>query len=105
MNDNAAATASFVATFFFVYAIVIVAIIAFTIWLYWRIFTKAGFNGAISLVNLFPGIGHLISLLILAFAEWPSQQTGTVQSNPLDFSSSETGVHLGGPGPSPGGGS
>ncbi|HVN70117.1 MAG TPA: hypothetical protein VMU38_10775 [Candidatus Binatia bacterium] len=101
MSENGAATASFLATFFFVYAIVIIAIVAFTIWLYWRIFTKAGFNGAISLVNLFPGIGHLVSLLILAFAEWPSQQAGTA-ANPLDVSSSETGVvppHLGPGGP------
>jgi uncharacterized membrane protein YhaH (DUF805 family) len=71
MNDNSAATASFMATFFLVYAIVIVAIIAFTIWVYWRIFVKAGYNGALSLLNFIPGIGNLICMVILAFGRWP----------------------------------
>jgi hypothetical protein len=43
---------------------------AFFIFLFWRIFTKAGMSGALSLIALFPGIGPLIVLCILAFGEW-----------------------------------
>jgi hypothetical protein len=71
MNENSAATASFLATFVFVYVIVIFAIIVFMIWLYWRIFAKAGYNGALSLLNFIPGVGQLICLIILAFGRWP----------------------------------
>ena len=53
------------------YFIVLLAIVAFTIWVYWRIFTKAGYNGAMSLLNLIPGVGQFISMLILAFGRWP----------------------------------
>ena len=70
-NNTSAATASVLAGFFMIYAIVIVAILAFTIWVYWRIFTRAGFNGALSLLNLVPGVGPLICMILLAFGRWP----------------------------------
>ena len=71
MNDNSATAASFIATMIVVYGIVIVGLVVFTIWIYWRIFTKAGFNGALSLLNLVPGVGQLICMVILAFGRWP----------------------------------
>jgi hypothetical protein len=71
MNENSAATASFLATFALVYGIVIVALVAFSIWIYWRIFAKAGYNGALSLLNFIPGVGPLICMIILAFGRWP----------------------------------
>ncbi len=40
------------------------------IFLFWRIFTKAGLAGPLSLLVLVPGIGVLIVLCILAFSEW-----------------------------------
>ncbi len=46
------------------------AFLAFFIFLFWRIFTKAGMSGWLSLIVLFPGFGHLIVLCILAFADW-----------------------------------
>ena len=45
--------------------------VALFIWVYWRIFTKAGYSGALALLNLVPGIGPLICVLILAFGRWP----------------------------------
>lgn len=48
------------------------AILAFVIYCWWRIFTKAGFSGALSLLILVPGIGALILLLLLAFGDWPA---------------------------------
>lgn len=54
-----------------VYFIIILAAVAFGIFLLWRIFSKAGYNGAMSLLILIPGIGSLIVVLILAFGDWP----------------------------------
>lgn len=46
------------------------AFIAFMIWLYWRIFTRAGMAGALSLLFLVPAVGWLIVPCILAFSRW-----------------------------------
>jgi hypothetical protein len=71
MDRSSAAAASAFAAFAFVYVIVLLAVVVFSIWIYWRIFSKAGFNGALSLLNLVPGIGQLICVVILAFGRWP----------------------------------
>lgn len=71
MDNNSAASATFIATFVMIYAIVLIAIVAFSIWIYWRIFSKAGYNGALSLLNLVPGVGPLICMVVLAFGRWP----------------------------------
>ena len=42
----------------------------FKIFLYWRIFTKAGMSGPLALIALFFGLGDLIVLCILAFGDW-----------------------------------
>jgi len=47
MNDNSSAAAGALATFMsmaLVFAVVGFAILAFTIWLNWRIFTRAGYT-------------------------------------------------------------
>lgn len=46
------------------------AIIAFFIIGYWKIWSKAGFNGAWSLLMLVP-IANIVAFGYLAFAEWP----------------------------------
>ena len=38
---------------------------------FWKICTKAGFSGALSLLILVP-IGNIFLLFYLAFAEWPA---------------------------------
>jgi hypothetical protein len=38
----------------------------------WRICTRAGFSGALSLFHLIPVIGWLIVMGILAFGTWPN---------------------------------
>jgi hypothetical protein len=50
--------------------ILIVAMIVFSVWVYWRILEKAGYTGALALLALIP-VGSLILLLILAFGKWP----------------------------------
>ena len=38
----------------------------------WRICTRAGFSGALSLFHLVPVIGWMIVMAVLAFSEWPN---------------------------------
>ena len=37
----------------------------------WRICTRAGFSGALSLFHLVPLIGSFIVMAVLAFSTWP----------------------------------
>lgn len=55
--------------FFFVMAFFLVL----TIVIYWRIFSKAGWSGAMGLLMLIP-VANLVALLYLAFATWPIQR-------------------------------
>jgi hypothetical protein len=71
MENNSAATASAFAALAFIYIIIIGGIVVFSLWVYWRIFAKAGYNGALALLNLVPGVGPLICMIILAFGRWP----------------------------------
>ena len=43
---------------------------AFFIFLFWRVFTKAGMSGALGLIALIPGLGWIICMCILAFSNW-----------------------------------
>jgi hypothetical protein len=56
----------------FIAVCVLVGLIAtaFTIWVYCKIFSKAGYHWAMGLIALVP-LGNLILLLILAFGQWP----------------------------------
>jgi hypothetical protein len=38
----------------------------------WRICTRAGFSGALSLFHLVPLIGSFIVMAVLAFSDWPA---------------------------------
>ena len=38
----------------------------------WRICTRAGFSGALSLFHLVPVIGSFIVMAVLAFSTWPN---------------------------------
>jgi hypothetical protein len=38
---------------------------------FWRIFSKAGFSGALSLLMFIPLV-NLVMIFVLAFAEWPA---------------------------------
>jgi uncharacterized membrane protein YhaH (DUF805 family) len=37
----------------------------------WRICSRAGFPGALSLLHIIPVIGTLVLMAILAFSDWP----------------------------------
>lgn len=58
---------------------------AFFIFCFWRIFTRAGMSGALSLIALVPGVGMIIVVCILAFGEWkvaPMQNAGYIPPYP-----------------------
>ena len=55
---------------FGVIMLIVLAVALFMIFLFWRIFTKAGMPGALSLILLLGPIGMLINACILAFGEW-----------------------------------
>ncbi|HTU81042.1 MAG TPA: hypothetical protein VMF61_02875 [Candidatus Acidoferrales bacterium] len=71
MDSTNSASVAALGAIVMVYFAIVVAIVALSIWFYWRIFAKAGYNGAMSLLNLIPGVGPLICILILAFGRWP----------------------------------
>ncbi|MCX5655317.1 MAG: hypothetical protein NTY65_11775 [Planctomycetota bacterium] len=52
-------------------AIIALAILVFVIICWWKIFSKAGYSGALSLLMLVP-FGELIMLCIMAFGKWPA---------------------------------
>ena len=73
-NDEAAAAAAAGMMGFGCLAITLfaLAMVIFPIFCFWRIFTKAGHNGALALLCLVPGVGMIIVLCILAFGDWPA---------------------------------
>jgi len=46
----------------------LVLVLAVLVW--WKIFAKAGYGGALGLLMLVPGV-NVVMICILAFGEWP----------------------------------
>jgi hypothetical protein len=67
--DPTAFFASF-GVFFGVLLLVDLVILGFTIYLYWKVATKAGYPGAYSLLLLVP-IANIVIIIMFAFQEWP----------------------------------
>lgn len=71
-------------------AIFSLIVIIFAVIIYWRIFSKAGYSGALSLLMFVP-IANIIVLCVLAFGNWPiykelnylRQQVAQGQRNPV----------------------
>lgn len=66
-QQHVAAFMASMGVFFMLFALVI---FIFLVFVFWRIFTKAGLAGPLALLVLIPGIGSLVVLCILAFARW-----------------------------------
>jgi hypothetical protein len=77
-----------------IYAVIIFATMALFVWLFWRIFVKAGMSGPLALLNLIPGFGMWICLFILAFGTWQNQ-AGMPQM--VGYNPQPPGRPLGGP--------
>lgn len=52
------------------YALLGLAFLAFFIYIWWQIFTKAGYPGIYGVLMLVP-VANIVLILILAFGEWP----------------------------------
>ncbi len=53
--------------------ILILVAVAISVTVYWRVATKAGYAGALSLLMFLPLV-NLVMLLIFAFSEWPIEK-------------------------------
>ena len=71
-HSNDAAMAGLAAAGCMVWLVILLAMVVFPIFCFWRIFTKAGYNGAMALLCLVPVISMIIVLCILAFGTWPA---------------------------------
>lgn len=81
-NGAASQVGAMFAAFMGVWLIIVLALVVLNIWFFWRIFAKAGFSGALSLLNLIP-FGTFVCLIILAFGNWPAQigsTSGTIRT-------------------------
>jgi len=70
MNASDTAAAGLASGIILFAVIIGCAVTVFYVWVFWRVFAKAGMNGALGLICLIP-IGPLICMLILAFTRWP----------------------------------
>ena len=59
--------------FWLIWLLVICAVVVLTVVAYWRIATKAGYNGVLSLLMLVP-LANIILLIYFAFTDWPIEQ-------------------------------
>ena len=91
MYNNGSSTVSTgaITGIFLTSAIFSLIVIIFAVIIYWRIFSKAGYSGALSLLMFVP-IANIIVLCVLAFGNWPiykelnflRQQAAQGQRNP-----------------------
>lgn len=70
MSDDAEAIYAALISGMLVFSIIGLAMVVFAVIIYWKIFSKAGYSGAMGLLMFVP-IANIIVLCILAFGEWP----------------------------------
>jgi uncharacterized membrane protein YhaH (DUF805 family) len=69
-NSGSGALAALTGVTLLVFTLIMVAAIVFSVIIYWKIFSKAGYSGALGLLMFVP-IANIVVLCILAFGEWP----------------------------------
>ena len=72
-SDPSGAAAAALAAFGLIYAIVVLVMIAFYVFIAYMIVNRAGYNPWLSLLILVPLV-NFVMLLIFAFSEWPVQR-------------------------------
>ena len=70
MDQSSNAGVAVLTIVFLIEGIVILAFLVFTIWCYWKIAAKAGYNPALSLLMIVP-LANFVLLAIFAFGRWP----------------------------------
>jgi hypothetical protein len=74
LSDALAGGLSALTSVFLCVALIALAVAAFSVWLFYRVFEKAGYNGWMGLLSLIPSFGWLVCLCILAFDTWPASK-------------------------------
>ena len=88
MGDMTAMMAT-IGPFMAVIALIGLAIFVFYIFIWWKIFSKAGHSGALALLNLaviIPFIGWIVPLVLtiwFAFSEWPALKRANANAGPV----------------------
>ncbi len=72
-TDQSGAIVAAMAAYGFFISLVALASIVLGIIVQWRIASKAGYNGALSLLMLVPFV-NIVVLLVFAFSEWPIER-------------------------------
>ena len=67
-NPDVAPAVGFIFILFLLFIVLLITILM--VWVYCRIFSKAGFCWALGLLMFVP-IANIIMLFVLAFADWP----------------------------------
>jgi hypothetical protein len=73
MPNDSNTILNFIIAFYVIILAIDLAILVVTMIAYWRIASKAGYHGALSLLMLVP-IANIVMLCIFAFGEWPIQR-------------------------------
>ena len=69
-NDQSQAIGAALGGSLLIVSIISLAAIVFAVIVYWKIFSKAGYSGAMGLLMFIP-IANLVAICILAFGTWP----------------------------------
>jgi hypothetical protein len=69
-NNSSQGLAAALGAGLFIWGIISLLLIVFAVIVWWKIFSKAGYSGAMGLLMFVP-VANLIVLCILAFGEWP----------------------------------
>lgn len=69
-GDNGSGIFAALGVFAIVYVVIMLAIVVLSVIIWWKIFSKAGWSGAMGLLMFVP-VANLIILLMLAFSKWP----------------------------------
>jgi hypothetical protein len=72
-QDNTAAAAAALAGFGLIWILVVLCGLVLGIVINWRIASKAGYDGALSLLMLIP-LANVVVLLMFAFSDWPIER-------------------------------
>jgi uncharacterized membrane protein YhaH (DUF805 family) len=72
-DQNSSALAAMAAAYGLVVSLVALGFVVLTLVVNWRVASKAGYSGVLSLLMLVPFVNFII-LLIFAFAKWPIER-------------------------------
>lgn len=73
-NSQSSQLTAILTTYIIIVGVVALVSIAIKLFVWWKIFSKAGYSGALSLLVAFIPLAEIVLLFYLALAEWPVLQ-------------------------------